>query len=134
MSEEEEEEFADQSDEGRRAGFRAPPLRDFEGIAVDPAIAERMDDAYRQAVALTEMLLDRDRAGRLRELAVPAPEPDTRMAMRSLSAMVAGMGGRCRIDPPPQPVSAVTDAAGNLIYRCGHVSRHEWDMSGRRLR
>jgi hypothetical protein len=51
--------------------------------------------------------------------------------LQSVNALLAVSAARCRIaPPPPADVEMVTDAAGELIYRCLHKKPHRWKLDG----
>lgn len=63
-----------------------------------------------------------------------APRAATRMALTmalaSVTAALAATTAQCRRSTPPADIEAVTDNAGNLIYRCTHATPHRWNLAG----
>jgi hypothetical protein len=52
-------------------------------------------------------------------------------SVQSVNALLAVSAARCRVaPPPPADIEMVTDAAGELIYRCQHRTPHRWKLDG----
>ena len=54
----------------------------------------------------------------------------TLSAIHTVNALLAVASAQCTRDTPPANVDMVTDAAGELVYRCEHAKPHWWKLDG----
>jgi hypothetical protein len=105
-------------------------LHAFEQVTARTSEYRLLDLAYKEIVVLAKLLAERNRLAASGEVLTPIDKFGMELALSSLTAMLAAVEGKCQIDPPPAPITAVTNASGNLVYQCSHETPHKWKLDG----
>ena len=106
-------------------------LSTFEGITTSqPQGLDLLTKSVELAAALHE-------ASRPALRAFPLAPQVERLALLSaihtVNSLLAVASAQCSLSPPPASIDMVTDASGELIYRCEHPDPHRWSLDGARL-
>lgn len=96
----------------------------------DNVLRQALESSGRQVIALAGGAADRSASEVARD---PRFKLALSASILALNALLAASSSRCRRSAPPADVEMVTDANGNLIYRCVHKSPdgpHMWKLDG----